>query len=247
MKKLIILSAALSIFPGGAFASIVGIDFSEFNSNVNSPLITNGLSLGGVVFQFALAGIPGAANDSTYGGNAANSTGADAAFITGDYLFSGANSYQNPADPSDPTDQVFDGGGKITLTFDSPTSYLQLGAALGGDYGPQNALVGLYDSNGNSLTIPGLTLPLLFAMDSNPSACDPTDPNLPCSISEGTFTYSGPAFSSVTIDFAGTGAQVFAIDNLTFDAPDVPEPGTNGMLLLGTVAVLARRKLRYQS
>jgi hypothetical protein len=88
--------------------------------------------------------------------------------------------------------------------------------------------VQLYDANLQSMgTIPVAVSPVV-------------------SLSEAQFTYNSTAIRRAELTFSSA-APRFAIDNITYTVPDVPEPGTLWMILSGGLFIAlgcARRRRR---
>lgn len=120
--------------------------------------------------------------------------------------------------------------GLLSFQFAIPVFSFQFGLLLNTfDAEQPAAIVYLYDENSQSLG----SVPL----DSNPLVL----------FSEGLFTYSGPTVSRAEIAFSGTtAADLFAIDNLDFqaDATDIPEPSTTLLIAIGLLSATAFARAR---
>jgi hypothetical protein len=117
--------------------------------------------------------------------------------------------------------------GVLKLSFDAPHDHLSFGLAYDSfhDFTPA-ATITLFDSSGNQVTEKTM------------------DTHTVIDFSEGQFVYDGALFSSAEIHF--TGSSRFALDNLDFSGPHVPEnPGPVAMItllgLLGGHRLFCRR------
>jgi hypothetical protein len=129
------------------------------------------------------------------------------------------------------SDPVLEGttAGTLALVFAVPTSFLRLSGLLAGvDPLDPGFSVQLYDANLQSMgTIPVAVSPVV-------------------SLSEAQFTYNSTAIRRAELTFSSA-APRFAIDNVTYTVPDVPEPGTLWMILSGGLFIAlgcARRRRR---
>jgi hypothetical protein len=111
------------------------------------------------------------------------------------------------------------GSSVLTLTFASATTVLNFGAVVG--------------TSDNEI----LSVQLIGAQ---PTATQTLllQPDNEALLSEGVFTYSGAAITQAQITFSSDAAPIFAIDNLTFNAPDAQVPEPNTVILLGSVLLL---------
>jgi hypothetical protein len=189
------------LFAGIGSAGTVTLDFSELP--VRS---VDGLSYNGVTFNFTVGG----------------SSSTDAAFP---YSL-GASGYALYV-----TDPVLEGtaGGVLTLTFATPTPYLQFDVAFP-TQDPQTVAIQL-------LGTPA------------PTETNQLNTAVQALFTEGRFTYdntiTGPAGALISqaVITLPVGSR-FAFDNLTFETPDagVPEPATVVLLGAGLLVFAMRRR-----
>jgi hypothetical protein len=137
------------------------------------------------------------------------------------------------------TDTVLDGApdGTLTLTFDAPTTFLSFNIL----FAP------LMSSSGGQVLIGGVSTP--FTTTINGTSCGGF-----CSI--GTFSLTpASSFTQAVISFdaSAASAQFFAIDNLSYDAPDrtsaaaTPEPASFTLIGLGTLLLTGATRIRRAS
>ncbi len=170
-----------------------------------APTAANGVHALGVTFGFTENGNP--SNAATYG----DSIG------TGAY------------DLAPLTDPVLDGPGDgvLTLSFDTPATFLSFDIAFGTSTGP-----------GGRVTIGGTSQPISTTGNSGTGGM--------FSIGSFLWTPASP-FTQATIAFDNSASQtLFAIDNLSYDDPpaSTPEPGCLIFVGAGLVMGLAVRKRR---
>jgi hypothetical protein len=116
--------------------------------------------------------------------------------------------------------------GTLTLDFSHTTSTLAFGIVLNTlDLMQPGIFVELFDSGLQSIGT--------STLDTNPLIL----------FSEGQFSYAGTPISRAVITFnTSSGADLFALDNLEFEASEVPEPSTLSLIAIAAVFAIGRAR-----
>lgn len=122
------------------------------------------------------------------------------------------------------------GLGSLTLTFASPTTILDFGA-----------LVGTTSAVQLSVALSGPGFPGQSRQIITLSSGVGSD------LSENMFDYSGPPITQAVITFNSDGVPVFAIDNLTYSTPEVPEPGSLTLFGVGLLVICVQARKQWGS
>lgn len=204
---------ALIVYFAAVPAPVLGSVITlRFDEIASTP--ADGLTGPGIAFHFSFGGTP--SQDAIYGAPFPSDQ------LLQDFVLAGPA--QNLSDPSQ--------SGILTFTFAQPTHVLNFALALSTTADDIVSLI-LYDALGNAMS------PVTIATTYDHGNCDPGTQTC---LSEAEYTYPGDgAISQVSINFDGTNADSFAIDNLEFD---LPEPSSFSMLALAgaiMLGVLARR------
>jgi hypothetical protein len=134
-------------------------------------------------------------------------------YLSGDVL---SGSLSNP----DPVTGV--SSGSLTLNFLAPTTMLDFGAVVGtGD----SELLSVALSGPQYTGAPAETMTLQ---------------TLSGVLSEGEFLYSGAAVTQAVLTFTSDSVPIFAIDNLTFTSPQVPEPNSLKLFAIAVLFILTQ-------
>jgi hypothetical protein len=198
-----------------ALPSVVTLRFDELG--VATPISAAGLEVQGVTFTFVEDPLVLTPAGAAYG---------ETSFPTTTYLAAPVLAAYDP--------------GVLTLSFNTPSALVSFGAAYALT-GNDVFEVRLFDQMGDPIEtdeVPTSSIP----------SCDPLGTD-PCSLSEAFFSYSGTPVGRAELDFSsavgGATAAAFAIDNLSFAAPDstlaAPESGTVGLLAVAFAALMATR------
>jgi hypothetical protein len=198
-----------------ALPSVVTLHFDELG--VATSIGPAGLTVEGVTFTFAEDPLVVTPAGAAYG---------ETSFPTTTYLTAPVLAGYDP--------------GVLTLSFSTPSALVSFGAAYALT-GNDVFEVRLFDQMGNPVEtdeVPTSSIP----------ACDPLGID-PCSLSEAFFSYGGIPISRAELDFSsavgGGTPAAFAIDNLSFAAPDsslaAPEPGTVGLLAAAFAVLMSTR------
>ena len=116
----------------------------------------------------------------------------------------------------------------LSITFSQPLSGLSLVFALNNSLGLGQLTLTAYSG--------GLSGAVVGSVSASGTVPDGFD------YPEGSLTFSGPTFDAITLQ---SDQQDFAIDNLTVHGvggPEIPEPSTVALVLIGLVGALARRR-----
>jgi len=171
--------AAVAVLANGTLAAGADtITALRFDEVAFQPV--NGLHINGATFHFSISKTP--STDANY-----NSFGPGQQYFTQDPSLEG------------------NAAGKLTVTFDRPTTFVQFGVALSnpGALSP-GFVVGLKDSNGKLISL-------------NQVSTRPVGPDF---FTEGQFTYNGSfAVNKVVVTFASGDAARFVVDNLVYVVP----------------------------
>jgi hypothetical protein len=111
------------------------------------------------------------------------------------------------------------GTGTLTLSFATPTNILDFGALVGtNDTEPLSVALSGPQFTGQSPQVINLQIMSGY-------------------LDEGEFSYSGSPITKAVITFTSDESPIFAIDNLTYDPPAVPEPKSFVLFSLGSLLI----------
>jgi hypothetical protein len=169
-------------------------------------------------------------------------TGTGTAGITFTYAIAGPSTLQV-------SDTFGTTSGTNYLGLDNPDTAFYLGDSFTINFGHTVHAVGLYLIAGNDAQAGDMMLSVAGGSVGNSAIADTL-------VSDGQAFYVGlletnPAlgFTSATVTgvLSGQAFLAFTVDDITFDgASAVPEPGTQGLLLVGLAALFALRRAKYR-